>query len=59
MVLKDPQIRVSCSPHIWATLRTGIAAANCSISASTSSVNPEPSRAHGTPTWRTLCSGLT
>lgn len=51
------QMRVSCSRHIWATLRTGIAAANCSSNASYSSVNPDPSRAHGTPTCRTPWTG--
>ena len=51
------QMRVSCSRTIPATVRTGIAAANCSSSASNSRVNPDPSRAHGTPTWRTPCSG--
>src|ERR1700681_4315007 len=48
---------MSDSPIRPATVATGISLTIAMISASNSSVKPERSRAHGTATKRTLCSG--
>ncbi|CAN5672731.1 hypothetical protein BH24ACT15_BH24ACT15_36980 [soil metagenome] len=49
--------RVSCSRTVASTRFIGIALAKVNTSASNSIVNPDPGRAHGSATSRTLCSG--